>query len=70
MSNSRSRTQQKRRKSKGVYSPMELVELGFGTRAHIYKLISDGVIPSSLLGKKRIIPGAWVHERTDLQEAV
>lgn len=68
MSRSQSKTSRKRRKSKGVYSPMDLVELGFGTRAHVYNKIKTGDIPSYKVGDKRIIPGAWVHERTGFTE--
>jgi len=54
---------------KGVYDPMDLVELGFGTRALIYKQVKNGGIPSYLIGTKRIIPGTWVHRRMGLEDA-
>jgi excisionase family DNA binding protein len=38
-----------------AYSPGELaIALGV-TRAHVHRLIRDGVIPSTLLGRRRLI---------------
>ena len=69
MKHNRCRTTKKRRKAKGVYSPTELIELGFGGRAHVYNQIRTGEIPSFKIGNKRIVPGAWVHERMGLPPA-
>ena len=55
---------------KAVYSPSDLVDLGFGERAQIYRLIKDGDIPSHHVGGSIKIPGEWVHRRmveTDAQ---
>jgi len=51
---------------KGVYDPLDLVDLGFGKPSLIYRLVKDGDIPSELIGSNRKIPGTWVHERTGL----
>lgn len=48
---------------KAVYSPSDLVDLGFGERAQIYRLIKDGDIPSHHVGGSIKIPGEWVHRR-------
>ena len=55
---------------KAVYSVTDLIELGFGSRQHLYNQLKSGGIPRVWVGKRCFIPGSWVHDRADLQDAL
>ena len=51
---------------RAVYVPDDLIKAGVGSKNHVYKMLSDGSIPCTKLGKKILVQPEWVHANTNL----
>jgi len=51
---------------KAVYTAKDLIDAGVGSRNHVYKMLKEGVIPSTQLGDKYLVNPEWVRANTTL----
>jgi hypothetical protein len=54
--------------AKPFHKPAELHELGFGDRKTIREAIARGEIPVVRIGRKVLIPTAWVRRQLQLDD--
>ena len=43
------------KKVRAVFTAIDLINAGVGSKNHVYKMLKDGTIPSTELGTKRIV---------------
>ena len=55
-------------RKKPFYRPMELVDAGFGDPKTIYAAIKRGDIPVVRIGRKLLVPTAWVRRAMALDD--
>jgi excisionase family DNA binding protein len=53
---------------KPFHKPMELVDLGFGEPKTIYAAIQRGEIPVVRVGRKMLVPTAWIRRAMALDD--